>query len=234
MNQPIPQPVLRNFITFASSIMKETFSTKKRMKHKSINSNKQFMIGNGILAFGVFFVVCLFLYLAFRQQNKEHKGTYEGMYTIELTNSFAGDSIAVYINDSLLLNRTMPDGNVKLQVARFAEHLQTRLLLQKIGIAAAIGRIGHGDAPVRDTVCRKQAAAGEIPVKIIPACRASADQAMIRRIDGIEIGPVHVARMPQPAVRYVGVDDRHVVHGLHERREIVKIFGIRVRDPVSV
>lgn len=121
MNQPIPQPVLRNFITFASSIMKETFSTKKRMKHKSINSNKQFMIGNGILAFGVFFVACLFLYLAFRQQNKEHKGTYEGMYTIELTNSFAGDSIAVYINDSLLLNRTMPDGNVKLQVARFAE-----------------------------------------------------------------------------------------------------------------
>lgn len=91
------------------------------MKHKSINSNKQFMIGNGLLAFGVFFVVCLFLYLAFRQQNKQHKGAYEGMYTIQLTNSFAGDSISVYINDSLLLNRTMPDNNVKLQVARFAE-----------------------------------------------------------------------------------------------------------------
>ena len=91
------------------------------MKHKSINSNKQFMIGNGILAFGVFFVVCLFLYLAFRQQDKQHEGAYEGMYTIQLTDSFAGDSISVYINDSLLLDRTMPDSNVKLQVARFAE-----------------------------------------------------------------------------------------------------------------
>ena len=30
------------------------------MNNKSINSNKQFMIGNGILAFGVFFIVCLF------------------------------------------------------------------------------------------------------------------------------------------------------------------------------
>lgn len=91
------------------------------MKHKSINSNKQFMIGNGILAFGVFFVVCLFLYLAFRQQDKQHEGAYEGMYTILLTDSFAGDSISVYINDSLLLDRTMPNSNVKLQVARFAE-----------------------------------------------------------------------------------------------------------------
>ena len=79
------------------------------------------MIGNGILAFGVFFVVCLFLYLAFRQQDKQHEGAYEGMYTIQLTDSFAGDSISVYINDSLLLDRTMPDSNVKLQVARFAE-----------------------------------------------------------------------------------------------------------------
>ena len=79
------------------------------------------MIGNGILAFGVFFVVCLFLYLAFRQQDKQHEGAYEGMYTILLTDSFAGDSISVYINDSLLLDRTMPNSNVKLQVARFAE-----------------------------------------------------------------------------------------------------------------
>lgn len=33
------------------------------MNNKSINSNKQFMIGNGILAFGVFFIVCLFFVL---------------------------------------------------------------------------------------------------------------------------------------------------------------------------
>ena len=38
---------------------------------KSIDSNKQFMIGNGLLAFGVFFIVFLFLYLGFRSQRKE-------------------------------------------------------------------------------------------------------------------------------------------------------------------
>lgn len=42
------------------------------MNNKSINSNKQFMIGNGILAFGVFFIVCLFLYLGFRNQSKSN------------------------------------------------------------------------------------------------------------------------------------------------------------------
>ncbi len=93
------------------------------MDKKSINSNKQFMIGNGILAFGVFFIVCLFLYLSFRNQNKltEQNRVFPGNYTIELTASFAGDSISVYINDSLLLNRTLDDSNLKFQIARFAE-----------------------------------------------------------------------------------------------------------------
>ena len=45
----------------------------------------------------------------------------EGVYNIELTNSFAGDSIAVYLNDSLLLDQTMPDANLKVEIKRFAE-----------------------------------------------------------------------------------------------------------------
>lgn len=57
------------------------------MDKKSINSNKQFMIGNGILAFGVFFIVCLFLYLGFRGQDKQEAGkqVFKDMYTISLT-----------------------------------------------------------------------------------------------------------------------------------------------------
>lgn len=93
------------------------------MNNKSINSNKQFMIGNGILAFGVFFIVCLFLYLGFRGQSKEnekHK-TFEGLYAIEIANSFSGDSLSVYINDSLLFNSTLGNSSVKFQVKRFAE-----------------------------------------------------------------------------------------------------------------
>ena len=80
------------------------------------------MIGNGMLAFGVFAVIIIFLYMSFRFQRKADKvQTYEGVYNIELTNSFAGDSIAVYLNDSLLFNSNIENATVKFQVKRFAE-----------------------------------------------------------------------------------------------------------------
>ena len=88
---------------------------------KSINSNKQFMVGNGILAFGVFFIVCLFLYLGFRFQKKDGEQAFQDIYTVCVEKSMAGDSISVYINDSLLMNQTMPDADRKFQVRRFAE-----------------------------------------------------------------------------------------------------------------
>ena len=47
--------------------------------------------------------------------------TYEGVYNIEVSKDFAGDSIAIYVNDSLLMNRTMPDASLKLEINRFAE-----------------------------------------------------------------------------------------------------------------
>ena len=75
---------------------------------KSIESNKQFMVGNGLLAFGVFFIVCLFLYLGFRSQKKTG-------------GSFAGDSLNIFINDSLIMARTMNNADITFQVNRFAE-----------------------------------------------------------------------------------------------------------------
>lgn len=92
------------------------------MGKNSLNTNKQFMVGNGILAFGVFAVVIIFLYMSFHFKRDADKViTYEGVYQIELDNSFAGDSIAVYLNDSLLLDRMMPDATLKLELNRFAE-----------------------------------------------------------------------------------------------------------------
>lgn len=88
---------------------------------KSINSNKQFMVGNGILAFGVFFIVCLFLYLGFRFQKKDGEQAFQDIYTVCVEKSMAGDSISVYINDSLLMNQTMTDADRKFQVRRFTE-----------------------------------------------------------------------------------------------------------------
>ena len=96
------------------------------MSRKSINSNKQFMIGNGILAFGVFFIVCLFLDLGFRYQKKQ--GPEEGtpvasaeIYTICLESSMSGEDVAVYINDSLLLKRTLANEPTLLQVNKFSD-----------------------------------------------------------------------------------------------------------------
>ena len=82
------------------------------------------MIGNGILAFGVIFIVCLFLYLGFRFQQKP--GTqqiqYKDMYSIQIDESFAGDSLNIYMNDSLLMSRRFTHNIVKFQVGRFAEN----------------------------------------------------------------------------------------------------------------
>lgn len=89
---------------------------------KSIESNKQFMVGNGLLAFGVFFIVCLFLYLGFRSQKKAGvKQTYKDIYEVCLTKSFAGDSLNIFINDSLIMARTMNNADITFQVNRFAE-----------------------------------------------------------------------------------------------------------------
>lgn len=92
------------------------------MKKSNLNTNKQFMVGNGLLAFAIFAVVIIFLYMSFRFQRSVDKVvTYDGRYGIELTEDFAGDSISVYLNDSLLLNRTMPDACLKVEIDRFAE-----------------------------------------------------------------------------------------------------------------
>lgn len=89
---------------------------------KSIESNKQFMIGNGLLAFGVFFIVCLFLYLGFRSQKKVvQEQSFKDIYEITITKSFAKDSINVFINDSLILAYKMGNADITLPINRFAE-----------------------------------------------------------------------------------------------------------------
>lgn len=64
-----------------------------------------------------------FLYLGFRNQSKNNdkEKTFAGIYTVEIADSFTGDSLSVYINDSLLFNSNIGDAAVKFQVKRFAE-----------------------------------------------------------------------------------------------------------------
>lgn len=81
------------------------------------------MIGNGILAFAVIFVVVIFIYMSMKLQNDKKNGkTYPEVYHIELASGFTGDSLSVYLNDSLLMNARIPEDSVwKLDVKRFAD-----------------------------------------------------------------------------------------------------------------
>lgn len=92
------------------------------MFKKPHNPNKQFMIGAGVLAFAVICIVVLFTLLALRISNKsEQSVTYNDIYQIELEKGFVGDSISIYINDSLLLNKTVPADTLRFKIKRFSE-----------------------------------------------------------------------------------------------------------------
>ena len=92
------------------------------MGRKRQNPHKNFMVFNAVLFIAVLVVCGIFLYMAYtfkRDANK--KVTYEGRYHIEVNNDFAGQSLSIYVNDSLLWNQAMPDTLVILDIDRFAE-----------------------------------------------------------------------------------------------------------------
>ena len=91
------------------------------MAHR-LNTNKQFMIGNMILAFAVIFVVVIFVYMSLRlQQQKQADRHFIEQYSVELAADFSGDSLALMVNDSLLLEQTVGTEPVSIRFGRFAE-----------------------------------------------------------------------------------------------------------------
>ena len=80
------------------------------------------MIFNAVLFFAVLFITALFLYLAYTfKRDADKVVSYKGRYHIEVSTDFAGEGLSIYVNDSLLLDGTMPDTLVSLDVNRFAE-----------------------------------------------------------------------------------------------------------------
>ncbi len=91
------------------------------MAHR-LNTNKQFMIGNGILAFAVIFVVVIFVYMSLRlQQKADGERRFAETYAIVLTKGFAGDSLSLFINDSILIKKTITEEPFEIEVKRFAQ-----------------------------------------------------------------------------------------------------------------
>ena len=80
------------------------------------------MTFNAVLFFAVLFITGLFLYLSFTlKRDADKKVTYEGRYHIEVSGDFSGESLSIFVNDSLLLNGIMPDSLTTLDIDRFAE-----------------------------------------------------------------------------------------------------------------
>lgn len=97
------------------------------MAHR-LNTNKQFMVGNGILAFAVIFVVVIFIYMSMRlQQKQQEERHFIETYTISLVKGFTGDSISLFVNDSLISNKNIIEEPYTVEVGRFAE--QSALLI---------------------------------------------------------------------------------------------------------
>jgi hypothetical protein len=91
------------------------------MAHR-LNTNKQFMIGNGLLAFAVIIVVVLFVYLSLREGAKKNSTrTYTETYALTLERGFAGDSLSLLINDSLIWQQKVSEEPVSISVKRFEE-----------------------------------------------------------------------------------------------------------------
>ena len=91
------------------------------MAHR-LNTNKQFMIGNGILAFAVIAVVVVFVYMSLSADaNKKNERNYQELYTISLVKGFTGVPIEVHINDSILYDNYVTEEPMTFQVNRFAE-----------------------------------------------------------------------------------------------------------------
>ena len=89
-------------------------------KSKHLNINKQFMVGNGILAFAVIFITVLFVYMSLRTQSKQ-ENSFEGIYEITLVEGFGKEPIELHLNDSVIFEGAIPTEPYTLSIKQFAE-----------------------------------------------------------------------------------------------------------------
>lgn len=80
------------------------------------------MIGNGLLAFAVIFVVVIFVYISMKaSRDKEIEKKYTESYTINLNKGFQGRSYSIFVNDSLLFDQLITEEPATVEVQRFAD-----------------------------------------------------------------------------------------------------------------
>lgn len=84
-----------------------------------LNKNHQFMVGIFVMVFAVFCVVGIFLVMCYDKAEEISKSRNE--YQIELAHGFAGDSIQVMVNDSVLYLDEVPGDTLVLHFKPYDE-----------------------------------------------------------------------------------------------------------------
>lgn len=87
--------------------------------NKHLNTNKQFMMGNGILAFAVIMVVVIFVYMSYRLKNNLNP-QYTEEYSFVL-DGFKNNAYRVEVNDSIIFDGKIEVDQIQVSVKRFAE-----------------------------------------------------------------------------------------------------------------
>ena len=102
-------------------------------------ANRQFMIGNGLLAFAVIGVVVVFTILSLRTQRAG--GTRRlpaGVCTVLFGRSLSGDTLTVYLNDSLLCHSLAVTDTSCLRVSLPAEHCALLVVDESTGLLSVL------------------------------------------------------------------------------------------------
>jgi hypothetical protein len=92
------------------------------MNQNHLRVNRSFMLMNAILAFALFAIVILFLYISFRFQRKADKQeSFADVYVVTTDASLAGDSLSLFVNDSLIATRRVPIDGAADTVRRWTQ-----------------------------------------------------------------------------------------------------------------
>jgi len=86
-----------------------------------LNTNKIFMRGNFLLAFLVILVVIIFTFMSLNFYKKQGGHKYMEEYVFAISPELIGDSIAIYMNDSLLIQRHLTK-NDTLRVKKWEQN----------------------------------------------------------------------------------------------------------------
>ena len=89
------------------------------IQNKASRFNRSFMWGVAFMAVAVFGVVFIFMNMCLERMAVKQ---YQESYGIELQSGFVGDSIKVYVNDSLLYNKVVRRDSVKIPIRRFEDN----------------------------------------------------------------------------------------------------------------